>query len=514
MYCLYYAPYGVNETDGGFLTGLAWQLMSGKTLYADVVYVRPPLPVWLRTLEIYLLPDHWAMLGERWVFYWKLALYSWLGAAVCLSGNKRWMLASFGFVLSAHCYPPTAWHTVDGILFGALSIWCWTRHSGKQSALFSGLFLVAMLLCKQSFYPMVLIWMVLITGSRPASKLRIVFAIAGALLGAICFFIYLAHFALLNRFLELSSGASSVVQAFEHGVLDYFRIKPILLIVSAVLLAPAGWWTLKKQKAQWAFRAWIIFLAVLAMSFCWSIGQRQEFTAPFAQTRLLFWLALLFGLWKYQTKRWPLNKLLPFAALLGLSWSASVSWGYNLPVLFALPWTYALLEISENLFERAFPARKTGYWPVWALLCLLAVFRWGYEFVYRDGARTEMSVHLGAIFPRLSGIYSSPETADLYRDLDRLSKLYGPKIKTLPAFPQANFLTNTAPPLPLDWVVEREMGAGRSFVETTAEAQRPIYLIEKTQTKQIEADAELSWTKAILSPSTRLEETHWFQVVR
>ena len=44
-YCLCYAPYGVNETDGGFVTGLAWQTLQGKTLYGDVVYVRPPLPV-------------------------------------------------------------------------------------------------------------------------------------------------------------------------------------------------------------------------------------------------------------------------------------------------------------------------------------------------------------------------------------------------------------------------------------------------------------------------------------
>ncbi|MBC7777904.1 MAG: hypothetical protein H7246_20895, partial [Phycisphaerae bacterium] len=121
-YCLYYAPFGVNETDGGFLTGLGWQVLNGKVLYLDIIYVRPPLPVWLRALELQILPEHFAVLGERWVFYGKVALYSWLGAAVAVgSSSRQWQLAVLGFVVSAHCYPPMAWHTVDGILFAVLA---------------------------------------------------------------------------------------------------------------------------------------------------------------------------------------------------------------------------------------------------------------------------------------------------------------------------------------------------------------------------------------------------------
>lgn len=148
-YCLLYAPFGINETDGGFLSGLAWQVLCGKTLYADIVYVRPPLPVWLRALELCLLPEHLAVLGERWIFYLKVAAYSWLGAAVLAQGAYRWQLAAFAFVLSVHCYPPAAWHTTDGLLFGALAIWCGSNVAGWRGGFLSGLFLVATLLCKQ-----------------------------------------------------------------------------------------------------------------------------------------------------------------------------------------------------------------------------------------------------------------------------------------------------------------------------------------------------------------------------
>lgn len=512
-YCLYYAPYGINETDGGFLTGLAWQLICGKTLYADVLYVRPPLPVWLRALELLVLPENWAILGERWIFYWKLALYSWLGAAVLLESPRRWMLAVFGFVLAAHCYPAAAWHTVDGILFGALCIWCWTNCSGKKGAVFSGIFLVAMLLCKQSFYPMVLVWAILVY-FWAGDKRRAIYAGAAALATLACFGGYLWSAGLLESFLEYTSGAGSVEQAFDHGLLDYFRIQPALLALCIVLLAPAVWWSHVKQNPRLVFGAWVLLLLALTASYAWTIGQRQDFTAPFAQTRLLFGLAVLYATAMTWKKYWYRQQILPFGALLALSWSASVSWGYNLPVLFALPWAYVLLDISQKTFVEAFPGRRTGYLPALALLGLLALFRWAYEFVYRDGPRSQMTIPMGTVLPRLRGIYSNPETAELYRDLDRLHQRYGPDTKTLPAFPHANFLTNSQPPLPLDWVVKREMGLGALLVEKTVQETRPHLLIEKSYLNQIQTDPELGLVKSLLLSNKVVGESSYFLVIQ
>ena len=88
-YALYYAPYGIDESDGGFMTGLAWQWLSGKALYSELLYARPPLPVWLRAATLCILPDQWAILGERWVFYAQVGLYSWLGASLLAQGAQR-----------------------------------------------------------------------------------------------------------------------------------------------------------------------------------------------------------------------------------------------------------------------------------------------------------------------------------------------------------------------------------------------------------------------------------------
>ncbi|MBK8426456.1 MAG: hypothetical protein IPL27_11035 [Lewinellaceae bacterium] len=152
-YCLLYAPYGINETDGGFLSGLGWQALSGKTIYQDIVYVRPPLPVWLRALEIQLLPEAWSVLGERYIFYFKVALYTCLASDLLAKGSFRWVLAMFGFVVSVHTYPACAWHTIDGILFSVLALWLYAKGSRTGSVL-AGIALGAALLCKQSFFPL------------------------------------------------------------------------------------------------------------------------------------------------------------------------------------------------------------------------------------------------------------------------------------------------------------------------------------------------------------------------
>ena len=161
-YPLAYAPYGVNETDGGFITGLAWQILQGKQLYTEVIYVRPPLTVWLRALELCLLPTNWAILAERVFFYWKIGLAAWLAADALAFGKKKWQLAALGFVVSAHSYPAAAWHTVDGVLFGTIGLWCFFRkpETSAKPLIFSflaGVFSVLAMLCKQSFFPLAVV---------------------------------------------------------------------------------------------------------------------------------------------------------------------------------------------------------------------------------------------------------------------------------------------------------------------------------------------------------------------
>lgn len=515
-YCLAYAPYGTNETDGGFLTGLAWQLLNGKTLYLDVVYVRPPLPVWLRALELQWLPDNWALLGERWIFYFKMGLAAWLAAAALAEKNATKLLAIPGFLVSVHCYTPMAWHTVDGIMFGSLACWLLFRVNKPWGAFLSGISVLAAVLCKQSFYPLLPVWGV--AAILHCSRKNLVWGFSGLVFAAAAFALALLQTGAWDGFLHMTGASASAGQALQHGLVDYVRINPWYAAWTVVLLPWPLWWWWKgeperlRKPAFWAWAAWLLALLVLYVR---SIALRQDFTPPFAASRLLFDFSLLYGLGQWRSRRWGRGALLPFFSLLALSWCASVSWGYNLPVLMSIPMVWAVIDLSSRLWTANFPGLEAKWARLGAVIVLLAVFRYGYEFVYRDGRRDDMQADMGQIFPAMQGIRSDTASALLYADLNRLAARYGPVFKTLPSFSQASYLTRTRPPLPLDWVVGREVNRDYSLIISQMEQNHPVFFVEKSYGRpRILADPELAFTREVLTGGLLLEESPFFWVIQ
>ncbi len=526
-YCLFYAPYGINETDGGFLTGLGWQVLSGKTLYQDIVYVRPPLSVWWRALELTFLPDTWSVLGERYIFYFKVALYTWLASDLLAKGSARWILAILGFVVSVHSYPACAWHTVDGILLSVLALWCYAgTHRSIRIIWFrsvlAGVFFGAAMLCKQSFYPLIAIFPVIfILWNHTDKKQRMTGFVVGAMICITLFINYLYQKNILENFLQMTGASASGGQALQHGILDYLRIKPALALFTPMLLAPVVWWFWKRRSPGTAATTWSLWLGLLLGTYVLDVWKRMEFTAPFSQSRLLFLTGAVYVCWQI-TQCWRQrnsHQFLPDATaqlllLLAVSWSASVSWGYNLPILLATPWVFVIFEISRVLQEAKDPEGYPKWLPWVQIVLLLGVARFSYTFVYRDGLRSEMNTNLGTVFPKLQGIYSSPETAALYLDLKDLSRRYGANFTVLPAFPQAHFLTNTAPVLPLDWVVRREMNGQNQLIVNSLKKNNPVLFIEKSFAEKINDDPELELTRQLLHTGKILEETPHFWIVR
>jgi hypothetical protein len=441
------------------------------------------------------------------------------------------VLATCGFIVSVHSYPACAWHTVDGILFSVLSLWLYAGSQISRSSLFfrssaAGFALVAALLCKQSFYPLAVLFpALLLLWNHPLKKQGLRGFATGILLCTALFFSYLHQNNLLENYFNMTGAAASGGQALQHGILDYLRIKPVLALCSVLLWSPVVWWFWKRTRvrtAHIAWRLWLVFLLATYSTECW---KQAAFTAPFAQARLFFLVGAAFAGW--QMYEWYKNKkgasilktglpqhIVVLLALLAVSWSASVSWGYNLPILFATPWVFAGMEIGRMLWgaDRQKPFPVYGHLAVIALL--LAVARFSYEFVYRDGKRSEMTEHLGAVFPQLRGIYSTPETAGLYKDMQELSRRYGPDFAVLPAFPQAHFLTGTCSPLPLDWVVRRETNGNNDLIMSNLETARPVLFIQKSFLEKIETDPELALTKQLMERGSFLEETPFFRVVR
>jgi hypothetical protein len=489
--------------------------------------VRPPVPVLLRGFEMSFLPDSWQIMAERWGFYLKVAIYSLLAASMLGQGKQRWMLAALGFVVSAHCYPPMAWHTVDGIFFAVFAAYFWKKGvESSSSYLFyalSALALATALMCKQSFYPLVFVFGVVMFVQGFMAFAWYLLWLGLGLFGIVWSIGFPAGL------WAMTSGSSTGGQAFQHGVLDYFSITPELALPSILLIIMAIY--VKKQAANWSLAGlrsdalltliWIFWLLALPISFVFVTLDRAEHTVPFAQARALFWLAAFsLAYWRlslhfpkyfqsYHSNFIKPRKISAALVLLSISYCASISWGYNLPILFATPMLWVVMMVTTPIFSR-FP---WVHYAQMAYFCLLLfTFRIGHEFVYRDGKRSEMTRNMGEVFPKLSGIYSDSATYNRYDDLKRLAHKYGENFSVLPAFPLANYLTNSTPPLPLDWVVKREMAGQESLVWKALLEKRPILLLEKNYLNKIETDPELALTKAIFAEWTTLEESPFFIV--
>jgi hypothetical protein len=509
LYMALYCPYGINESDGGFLTGLAWQWLCGKTLYGDIVYVRTPLPIWFRAAELTLLPEEWAILGERVLFYLKVATYSALGTLLLLPKRPHGGgVAMLAFMLSAHNYPPTAMHTIDGLLLGTLGFWVLFRFRSPLAGVTAGVLFAASMLCKQSFYPLAAVGIGIALWER---SLRWSGWLAlGMALGWGAFSTYLYAQGLWSNFWSMTAGATTWRQALQHGVFDYFYIRPETAALSAPLLAIA-WWSERRGADRWALAAWLTWLLLLGAIFIRDTTARREFMLPFAQIRLLFWVSNAYALWQGWRGHWPRPLLVRYSALAALSWCAAVSWGYHLPILYSVPWAFAIWDISRYLQQRAsihLPASNAV-----AVVYLFALFYLAHQWVYRDGRRSDMNAHLGDVFPSLTGIYSTPQKAALYRNLAELAKRYGHNIAVIPTFTQASFLTRTPPPLPLDWIARREMGRFEAYVEAEAQRLRPVFLLEKTALTHL-ADPELALVRRWYEQGKTLEETPHFYVFR
>ena len=324
-----------------------------------------------------------------------------------------------------------------------------------------------------------------------------------------CFYGLLYQMGLLEAYQFWTSGSTSIEDAIQRGVLDYLRIHPLLL----------GWTALASALflpflRRWRALGWCLYLVGIGLSYVVNIFQQQDFVPPIDQSRVLFWLGmgwLAYWAWQIQGERsWGAERKAWFRllGLMGLSWMASVSWGYPFPILFALPYTFALLKISQTL-------QVPSQWKWIALIGLLLLFRFANEYIYRDGPRAQMWHHLGEVFPQLQYIYSSPSTYNLYAELKKHYNSYGPCLKTLPAFPQSNYLTQSPSPIPLDWVIQVEYNSATNLlIKQIDQLEDCTVLLQKKYRDDLQAQGRLEVSHYISKNWRLVDSSQFFLIYR
>ncbi len=474
-YTAVYGRHGLNGQDDGFILGLVYRIRLGQIPYEDFLYIRPPGSLLLHALPMAWIPANYEVLFERFLFYLFVAVSCHLSTAVlerhfdlAQLRLSPWVLTPLFVAFSVQSFPPMPWHTTDGIALSSVGIFLIGCARAAWGVPVAAVAFCLAALCKQSFLFMPLAGL-LYAGALHGRRLAAAFAAAaGGTLGL--FVLWAAHLGVLDEFARQASAGTSPGSLLFAGFVSYFAGYS-RLVVPGVL----AWVVLDRMSA--GMRGTSVRLHWLPYCVAGSVFlgsmlhflHKKSFEAPWLNhPAFLFVLtaaALLYGL-AGRTASWTLG------LMLGLSWCASLSWGYPTPVLYSAPLLFGGLLVASRWLRASL-----GPLSLCLLGMALAVQAVAYQFPYMDAPRARLRFDLGEVFPKLSGIRSSEANHAKHAELRALHARFGDRFTVLPGMPLAHYLTDTVPVLGVDWARNAECGDGtRGLVRTLESADAPVFL--------------------------------------
>lgn len=484
FYALSYSFYGYDDADGGYTLALSWRIFNGEFPFRDFILVRPPLSPLFHSLPLFIIPDNYQIIFDRFFCYLLFASSSLLGAlcidkALNLKEFKLnpYLLATIGFVFSVGSFPAMAWHTVDGIFFASIGVFILVCRTSIHSVVFGMLFLFLSAICKQPFYLMPFIGIIFIS----IIYKNWVKSITAILTLFICIGIFLLilyrHDAATN-FISFTSGSTKLKDLLSAGILNYLNISSLYLIL------PFGLWLILKK--QIILKHILIkenlvpyfFISILLgfplLKFIYVLLFKEITYSYFfndVTAKLLFITTIFFLLEKFSIEK----KWLTISFLTSISWCASISWGYQTPILFSTPLLLGFLLASNQFFK----VKKIWNLALYTLILGSVTYFIAYQKPYCNPVRHLLTYKIDHLFPKMQGIYVSKETHDKYTEFYSLVMKYGVNFKTLPGMPLSNYLTNTNSPIKIDWVFNAETNNENQSIINELRLKKVTIFIEK-----------------------------------
>jgi hypothetical protein len=472
LYCFLYAPFGLENNDGGFILGLAHQFSQGAQIYDDIVYIRPPASIIFHSLVFIAPLDSAPILASRTIYFLQIGTYSAITSLLISRHFKfeptgSFLLAILCFVFNAHNFPPMAWHTVDGIFFSVLALLLATlAQAGSTSTIIGKSFLAFMFaflaaLSKQPFYiTPLLVGFVLI---YPLSVRRIVMTAVAGLLSAIAVYAYLAWFLNLDAMLDAITSQTNLRDLISAGIVNYARdwyglrslasVGPLALVLLIWVLGRLVGKEVSPRSLQLALALSVtIFLASTLQMFL----ATDRWVSPMSMLDSLFTVTALVSL--LETFRTRQRIWVVLTALHGIAWAASISWGYTTVALFSAP---SIIVVSLACVDLGKGLKKQTAISAVGVGSAIAIFFAGHQFLYSlEGPvkRSDVFVNIGAEFPALTGIRVTVAQADALRELRSLRSRLGENLVVMPNWPLYNTIFGGLNPLGMDWLLNTEVG--------------------------------------------------------
>ncbi len=515
VYFFVYGRYGLDNVDGGYAIALFHRILHGEAPYKDFVFVRPPLFLYLHSLPLLIIPVTFHLIANRLIAYLTFTFTAWVSTEIIsrhfnLDEYKldKYLLSCIIFIFSAHNFPPMAWYTTDGILLGTIGIYFLSIRPTNFRISFGMLFLIASAMIKQSFYPMPVAGILYLFFTQSTRHL-----IAGIIsFVTICLLIYFAAAwsRLLEPFLQLTGGTTRMSDAIDAGIWSYINTRifkiPFACCVLFILLKFGMKYLLKtKIENGWLIMAYVftVFVSIIWRS---RMNEAIHFQRLYPQ---IFFMAATAGILVELFKNKKRNELFVLLCMLSLAWCSSLSWGYQTPLLFAAPLIFGIIWVSKEIFN--FRHIRLLYYLLF--FGGLVSFWFANGNAYYDSKRKDLVYDMDKVFPRLAFIKSDKQTFTEYTELKNLADQYGNNFKTLPGVPLANFLTNTIPPIGVDWALDIEVNFHTDVIIDQLNKSNCYVFVERNALLK-DPKWRSSATDYVVTNWNKIEEREYFSVYK
>lgn len=457
FYCLFFARFGFENWDTGFVTSQSWRVANGEAAFRDFLSVRPPVTAYFHGWIMSVLPDYAQVYTTRVLGYCLFALQVFFvvdGLDRLFRLNKykidKWGAMLLAFVMATGAIYPDPWFTVDGIFFASAAFFVLTisRRPKWLSLAISALLCVLSAGTKQSFYfvPILFtIWVFVCFGW----KKTLVFASFLSVFTAIFLSVFISTSSLSDIIFQLG-GTGNSHDFIDLGLLAYlnvFQAKWVWVGLFALSFGFAFVNSGNRLPSGVSVLKWFALATFLS-----ALAAIPIFGFPTSATLLL--IAVKIAFWrKTRFNRIRIARYFPIVVLVGIAWCASLSKGFPFPVLFChAPALCFFILMYDDLGDYRI---KRLYLFVSVPLCV-------YLFIgnfnrYREQEFSKLDVDLGAVSSKLAFVVSSESAFGKLSELKQLREKYTGKYVVAPSLPQAYYLFNDRNPLPADWLTTFEL---------------------------------------------------------
>lgn len=477
FYCLILSQYGMETWDTGYMSSFAWRIVNGQHVYEDFIYKFPPVTIYAHAFFMKILPETGQFFYFRIIAYlsFLLQVYFFVSGTYLIYNIKKvnkWGLIILCFLISWLNFPPYPWPTTDGLFYASIAFWIVAKNTKVN---FAQLFLIAFFsllsaLSKQSFYLiplLILVWIYL----RYNLKASLYYLISLSILIGI-FILLICQITTWQNFKQQLNGTLDLrdlyIVGFHHYVFMPFKFFVALTIIISVSLFIYLKKTNQKISQLTPHLKKIAIAFLLVAIFLFLINKF------FAASFLAFDAAAIAILYSYFEKKKTISYLFPLVVLIAISWSVSISLGYQTTILFAT----GIILTFITLFENEVSLNPKKYILIGLPLCLVAFV--ANKNPYHEGSILELNYSLESISPKLKYIKTKKETFEKHLELKQLIKKYGENYIVAPSMPMANYLFNTQSQLPGDWLLDHEIdGQNERFIKICSNKKNYIF-IEKS----------------------------------